>query len=45
MLTIFYPTDMLPKLKVYKAFMLRLGLMYCQVRSHARWRGENTKAI
>ena len=25
----FYPTDTLPKLKVYKAFILHPGLMHC----------------
>ena len=41
----FYPTDTLPKLKVHKAFILRPGLMYCQVKACVSWRSENTKAV
>ena len=35
----------LTKLKVYKAFILSPGMMYCQVRSCVCMRGENTKTI
>ena len=45
MLTAFCPTDTLPKSKVHKAFIPHPGLMYCQVRSYALWRVENTKAV
>ena len=45
MLTVFYPTEKLPKLKVYKAFTVRSGVMYCQVRWCARWSGEYAKAV
>ena len=45
MLTIFYSTETLPKLKVHKAFILCPRVMYYQVRSCARWGGENTKAV
>ena len=39
MLTVFYSTDTLPKLKG------RQGLLYFQVRLRVRWKGENTKAV
>ena len=39
MLTIFYSTDTLPKLKGDQ------GLLYFQVRLCVRWKGENTKAV
>ena len=45
MLTVFYPTEALPKLKVHKAFTLRPGVMHCQVRSCVRWSGENAKTV
>ena len=45
MLTDFYPTDTTPKLKAHEAFILCPGLMYCQVRSCARGRCENTKVV
>ena len=45
MLTIFYSRDTLPKLKFHKVFILRPGLMHCQVRLCARWRDENTKVV
>ena len=45
MLTVFYPTEALPKLKVHKAFTLRPGVMYCQVRSCVPWSGENAKTV
>ena len=45
MLTVFYPTETLPKLKADKEFILCPGVMYCQVRSCARWSGENIKAV
>ena len=44
-LTVFYPTDKLFKLKLDKAFILRPGMMYCQVRSCVCMRGENTNAF
>ena len=39
MLTIFYSTDTLPKLKGDQ------GLLYFQVRLCVRWKGENAKAV
>ena len=41
----FYPRNTVTKLKINKAFILSPGLMYCQVTSCVRMRGENTKII
>ena len=44
MLTAFDPKDTLTNLKVHMTFILRPGLMYCQVRSCLRWKGVNAKS-
>ena len=41
-LTVFNPTETLPKLKVYKAFILRPGVMYCRVKSCAPYKSSFT---
>ena len=43
--TDFYPTETLPKLKGHKAFILRPGTTYCKIRLCSRWSGENTEAV
>ena len=44
-LTVFYQKNTLNKLKVHKVFILNPGLIYCQVKSCVRMKGENKKTI